>query len=249
MLLLHPAPPRTQGWWFLQGFGIQSAVYARGTVGKGSTAVGIRRGHTSGPEAGRTTEQITIMRLVLLGAPGSGKGTQGERLAAQYGIPKVSTGDALRAAVKAGTPLGLKAKATMDAGQLVADEIVVGIVEDRLDQDDARKGFILDGFPRNTAQAQVLDRILSQLGQPAVDKAVHLHVTDEEIVRRLLDRAHKEGRADDREDVIRHRIGVYNQETHPLLDYYGQQGKLVTVPGVGGLDEIYNRTLDVLKQV
>ena len=187
------------------------------------------------------------MRLVLLGAPGSGKGTQGEKLVAEFGIPKISTGDALRAAVKAGTPLGVKAKATMDAGQLVANEIVIGIVEERLGQEDARKGFILDGFPRNTAQAQVLDQMLSRLGQPAVDKAVHLHVTDEEIVKRLLDRAQKEGRADDMEDVIRHRIAVYNQETHPLLDYYGQRNKLVTVQGVGGLEEIYTRILDALK--
>ena len=186
------------------------------------------------------------MRLVLLGAPGSGKGTQGEKLVAEFGIPKISTGDALRAAVKAGTPLGLKAKETMDAGQLVANEIVIGIVEERLGEDDARKGFILDGFPRNTAQAQVLDEMLVRLGQPAIDKAVHLHVTDEEIVKRLLDRAQKEGRADDKEDVIRHRIAVYNQETHPLLDYYGQQNKLVTVEGVGDLDTIYQRIKQVL---
>lgn len=187
------------------------------------------------------------MRLVLLGAPGSGKGTQGDKLVERFGIPKISTGDALRAAVKAGTPLGLKAKATMDAGQLVANEIVIGIVEERLGQEDARQGFILDGFPRNTAQAEVLDQMLVRLGQPGIGKAVHLHVTDEEIVKRLLDRAQKEGRADDKEDVIRHRIAVYNQETHPLLDYYGKQGKLVTVQGVGGLDEIYSRILDVLK--
>lgn len=187
------------------------------------------------------------MRLVLLGAPGSGKGTQGDKLVAEFGIPKISTGDALRAAVKAGTPLGLKARATMDAGQLVANELVIGIVEERLGLDDARKGFILDGFPRNTAQAQVLDQMLTRLGQPGVEHALHLHVTDEEIVRRLLDRAQKEGRADDKEEVIRHRIAVYNQETHPLLDYYGQQNKLVTVQGVGGLEEIYARILDTLK--
>src|SRR5687767_5440508 len=103
------------------------------------------------------------MRIVLLGAPGSGKGTQGEKLVAHYGIPKISTGDALRAAVKAGTPLGLKAKAAMNAGQLVADDLVIGIVEERLGQPDAAKGFILDGFPRNTAQAEVLDQMLVRL--------------------------------------------------------------------------------------
>lgn len=186
------------------------------------------------------------MRIVLLGAPGSGKGTQGERLVAHYGIPKVSTGDALRAAVKQGTELGLKAKAAMDAGQLVADEIVIGIVEQRLGEPDARKGFILDGFPRNTAQAEVLERMLSRLGQPSIDKAVHLQVPDEEIVKRLVDRAQKEGRADDREDVVRKRIEVYNAETHPLLRYYDTQGKLVTVQGLGTVDEIFHRVIAVL---
>lgn len=187
------------------------------------------------------------MRLVLLGAPGSGKGTQGEKLAAHFGIPKISTGDALRAAVKAGTPLGQQAKATMDAGKLVANELVIGIVEERLRQPDAQKGFILDGFPRNTAQAEVLDRMLDQPGQAMLDTAMHLHVSDEEIVKRLLDRAHKEGRADDKEDVIRHRIHVYNDETKPLLDYYTRQRKVVTVEGVGGLEEIFQRILKALQ--
>lgn len=187
------------------------------------------------------------MRLVLLGAPGSGKGTQGEKLVAHFGIPKISTGDALRAAVAAGTELGKKAKAAMDAGQLVANEIVIGIVEERLAQPDARKGFILDGFPRNTAQAEVLEGMLQRLGTPGISKAVHLHVTDEEIVKRLLDRAIKEGRADDKEDVIRKRIEVYNAETRPLLDFYSKQGKVVTVEGVGGLEEIFNRILASLK--
>lgn len=186
------------------------------------------------------------MRIVLLGAPGSGKGTQGEKLVAHLGIPKISTGDALRAAVAAGTELGKKAKATMDAGQLVANEIVIGIVEERLAQPDAQKGFILDGFPRNTAQAEVLEGILKRLGKDGISKAVHLHVDDEEIVTRLLLRAEKEGRADDKEDVIRHRIGVYNAETKPLLDYYGKQGKLVTVEGVGSLEDIFSRILGVL---
>jgi adenylate kinase len=186
------------------------------------------------------------MRIVLLGAPGSGKGTQGEKLVAHYGIPKISTGDALRAAVKAGTELGKKAKATMDAGGLVANEIVIGIVEERLGEADARKGFILDGFPRNTAQAQVLDAMLLRLGQPAMDKAVHLHVSDEEIVKRLLDRAVKEGREDDKEEVIRKRIDVYNAETKPLLDYYEAQNKLITLEGIGAVDEIYASILKVL---
>lgn len=186
------------------------------------------------------------MRLVLLGAPGSGKGTQGEKLVARFGIPKISTGDALRAAVKARTPLGLTAKAAMDAGDLVANEVVYGIVEDRLGQADAKKGFILDGFPRNLAQAEVLDQMLKRLGDPGIGKALHLHVSDEEIVKRLLDRAQKEGRADDTEPVIRHRIRVYNAETSPLLDFYEKQNKLVKVEGVGTLDEIFQRILAVL---
>ncbi|MGB0956282.1 MAG: adenylate kinase [Panacagrimonas sp.] len=186
------------------------------------------------------------MRIILLGAPGSGKGTQGEKLVQRYGIPKVSTGDALRAAVKAGTELGQKAKAAMDAGELVADEIVIGIVKERLTQADAAKGYILDGFPRNKAQAEVLDGLLQELNQPAIEKAVHLHVHDHEIVRRLLERAEKEGRQDDKEEVIRHRIEVYNAETKPLLDYYDQQDKLVMVEGIGDLDEIFNRIQSVL---
>lgn len=186
------------------------------------------------------------MRIVLLGAPGSGKGTQGEKLVARFGIPKISTGDALRAAVPAGTELGKKAKAAMDAGQLVANEIVIGIVEERLAQPDARKGFILDGFPRNTAQAEVLEGILQRLSYDGISKAVHLHVEDEEIVKRLLLRAEKEGRADDKEDVIRHRISVYNAETKPLLDFYARQGKVVTVEGTGSLDDIFNRIVAVV---
>ncbi len=186
------------------------------------------------------------MRIILLGAPGSGKGTQGEKLVAHFGIPKISTGDALRAAVKAGSELGIKAKATMDAGKLVADELVIGIVEERLKQADAKHGFILDGFPRNTAQADVLDEMLDRLLQPPMSRAVHLAVDDEEIVGRLLDRAVKDGRTDDKEEVIRHRIEVYNAETRPLLDFYNRQHKLVRVDGIGTMDEIFARIIDAL---
>lgn len=186
------------------------------------------------------------MRIILLGAPGSGKGTQGEKMAAHYGIPKLSTGDALRAAVKAGTELGQQAKATMDAGGLVANELVYGIVEERLAQPDASKGFILDGFPRNIAQAEVLEGMLSKLKAPGISKALHLHVEDEEIITRLHSRALKEGRADDTEEVIRKRIAIYNADTSPLLDYYAEQGKLVTLEGKGGLEEIFERIVAAL---
>jgi adenylate kinase len=183
------------------------------------------------------------MRIVLLGAPGSGKGTQGKKLSDHFGIPKVSTGDALRAAVAGGTELGTKASSFMNAGKLVPDELVYGIVEGRLGQADARKGFILDGFPRNVAQAKVLDSMLQRLGEPALETALHLHVDDEEIIRRLLDRAEQEGRHDDKPDVIRHRIEVYNAETHPLLDFYAAQNKLKTVQGTGSVEEIFQRVV------
>jgi adenylate kinase len=186
------------------------------------------------------------MRIVLLGAPGSGKGTQGERLVARYGIPKVSTGDALRAAVAEGTALGKQAKAAMDAGELVADAIVIGIVEERLQQPDAQKGFILDGFPRNTAQADVLDGILARRGGGGISHALHLHVPDEEIVGRLLERAKTEGRTDDREDVIRNRIAIYNAETAPLIAFYKGQNCVYTVDGVGSMDTIFERLCAVL---
>lgn len=186
------------------------------------------------------------MRIVLLGAPGSGKGTQGARLVAQYGIPKISTGDALRAAVKAGSGLGRQAAPLMEAGKLVPDALVYGIVEERLGAPDCAQGFILDGFPRNVAQARELDAMLARLKQPALGKAVHLHVDDEEIIKRLLDRAIKEGRQDDKPDVIRRRIDVYNAETRPLLDFYESQGKLVTLDGNGTLEGIFARIVAAL---
>lgn len=181
------------------------------------------------------------MRLVMLGAPGSGKGTQGDLLADHFRIPKSSTGDALRAAVKAGTSLGLMAKAAMDAGKLVADELVIGIIRERLQSPELRRGFIVDGFPRNVAQARILDEMLAELGQPPIDKVVHLKVDEAEIVRRLLARGVAEGRSDDNERTVQKRIAVYRAETQPLLDYYGARGILVTVQGVGAVQAIFER--------
>ncbi len=182
------------------------------------------------------------MRLVLVGAPGSGKGTQGEKLVAHFKIPKISTGDLLRAAVAAGTPLGKKAKSAMDAGELVADEIVIGMAAERLAQPDTQNGFIFDGFPRSIVQAEALDALLGKMHKP-LQKVVHLDVPNEEILKRMLSR----GRADDNEAVIRNRLTVYSAQTQPLLDYYGKQGKRVTIKGDGSLDEIFSRIVAALK--
>ena len=179
------------------------------------------------------------MRMILLGAPGSGKGTQGQKLAEALGVPCISTGDALRAAVRKGSELGRKAKAMMDAGALVADTLVLGIVEDRLRQADARNGFILDGFPRNIRQAVALDELLQRQDLPAVDVVVNLDVNEGKILRRLLQRAEEQGRADDREDVIRSRIQVYTAETLPLIDYYTAQSKLLRLSGSGAVEEVF----------
>lgn len=181
------------------------------------------------------------IRIVLLGAPGSGKGTQGELLMQRKAIPQISTGDLLRAAVAAGTELGRKAKAAMDAGELVADDVVVGMIRERLADEDAANGFILDGFPRSRAQAESLDTLLQQVGKP-LDRVVHLDVDEEELVTRLLGR----GRADDNEQTVRNRLEVFKAQTFPLLDYYRQRGLLQTVKGVGEIEEIYTRIDDAL---
>ncbi|MDA3919193.1 MAG: adenylate kinase [Salinisphaera sp.] len=177
-----------------------------------------------------------MLKIVLLGAPGSGKGTQSLKLVAEYGVPQVSTGDLLRHAVAEQTELGLKAKAAMDAGELVSDDIVVGMIRERLDQPDAENGFILDGFPRSQAQAAALDVLLSRLDRP-LQRVVHLEVDNEEIVQRLMSR----GRADDNEETIRNRLAVFQEQTEPLVQYYKDQGLLVAVKGVGDVDEIFAR--------
>lgn len=177
-----------------------------------------------------------MLKIVLLGAPGSGKGTQSEKLVAEYGVPQVSTGDLLRNAVAQETELGLEAKKAMDAGELVSDDIVVGMIRDRLQQPDAENGFILDGFPRSQAQAVVLDELLAELGRP-LQRVVHLQVDQEEIVQRLMAR----GRADDNEEIIRNRMEVFQQQTQPLVRYYEDQGLLAEVEGVGELDDIFAR--------
>jgi adenylate kinase len=182
----------------------------------------------------------SIMRLVLLGAPGSGKGTQATRLKSELGVPHISTGDMLRAAVAAGTPLGMKAKAVMDAGHLVSDDILLGMLEERLAQDDARNGFILDGYPRNLAQASALDELLAKIGQP-LDAVVKLEVPNTAIIERCELRFAAEGRADDNPDTVRRRLGVYAEQTAPVAEFYARRGKLQVVDGVGDLDEVTAR--------
>jgi len=185
------------------------------------------------------------MRIVLLGAPGSGKGTQAGLLKAELDIPHIATGDLLRAAVKAGTPLGLKAKAVMDAGQLVSDDIVLGMLEERLAQPDARTGFILDGYPRNLAQCEALQKLLDRLGQP-VDVALQLVVPNELIVERLAGRAAAENRKDDTPETVRERLRIYAEQTAPVAGYYEGQGRLSVLDGVGELREVQQRILSAL---
>ena len=183
------------------------------------------------------------MRLILLGPPGAGKGTQAQRLVEQHGIVQLSTGEMLRAAVKAGTPVGRKAKDIMARGDLCPDDVVVAIVSDRVDQPDASKGFILDGFPRTVAQAEALDRLLHAKGQD-LDAVIELKVDPAVLLRRIEKRiadAKARGdsvRADDTPEVLKKRLDAYQTQTAPLIDYYGKKGALRTVDGMAGIPEV-----------
>ncbi|MGY1408440.1 MULTISPECIES: adenylate kinase [unclassified Luteimonas] len=185
------------------------------------------------------------MRLVLLGAPGSGKGTQAARLKEHLQVPHISTGDLLRAEVAAGSPLGLQAKEVMARGELVSDDILLGMLKDRFSRQDTRSGFILDGYPRNLAQAAALDELLADLGQK-FDAAVQLTVDNEQIVERLAGRAKAEGRADDNPESVRKRLQVYDQQTAPVIEFYRQHGQLTIVDGVGSLDAVFNRIIEAI---
>lgn len=207
------------------------------------------------------------MRLVLLGAPGAGKGTHAKRLIEKYGIPQISTGDILRKAVADGTPLGKAAKSYMDKGELVPDKVVIGLIEERLKLDDTLKGYILDGFPRNTAQAETLDRMLNDLGMP-LDLALSVDVPKEDLLKRLTGRrtckncqqmyniyyspSKKDGicdkcggdlyqRDDDKEETIKKRLDVYEAQTAPLIGYYKNKGILKSISGTGGIEEIFSK--------
>jgi adenylate kinase len=183
--------------------------------------------------------------MLLLGPPGAGKGTQALRLAANFGIPQISTGDMLRGAVAAGTDIGRKAQAYMDRGELVPDAVVIGVAEERLSQADAESGFVLDGFPRTAAQAEALDALLERMGTN-LERCVALVVDEDALVARLLGRAKIEGRIDDSEETIRTRMSVYRAQTAPLVDYYRKRGVLAEVDGLGSIEEVAKRIEEAL---
>jgi adenylate kinase len=185
------------------------------------------------------------MHLIILGPPGAGKGTQATRIAEHYGIPAVSTGDIFRANIKNETELGLQVKEILATGGYVSDDITNAIVESRLDEDDAASGFLLDGYPRTTAQVTALDAMLAKSDQ-SIDKVLELVVDDEVVVQRLLKRAELEGRADDTEEVIRERMAIYHRETEPLSAAYDERGLLVKVDGEGQVDEVAERIVAAL---
>jgi adenylate kinase len=179
-------------------------------------------------------------RLLLIGPPGAGKGTQAERIGAHFGIPAISTGDIFRQNVKNETELGKKAKSYMDAGENVPDSLTNDLVQDRLNQDDCADGFLLDGYPRTASQVDALEGMLAAQSTK-LDAAVELVADVDVVVERLRQRAIDQGRSDDSEDVVRHRLSVYAQQTAPLIQVFQQRGLLVTVDGIGPIDEITQR--------
>ena len=186
------------------------------------------------------------MRLVLLGAPGSGKGTQAKLLKEEFNIPHISTGDMLRGAIADKSEMGLAAKVVMDKGQLVNDDIMLGIMKDRLAQSDAKNGFVLDGFPRNLVQADMLDNLLTEINMPA-QHAILIAVDPEEVVGRIAKRAELEGRTDDTEAVVRDRIEIYENQTAPVVEHYKQHEILSEVLGTGSIEQVQHRISSVLR--
>lgn len=191
------------------------------------------------------SDDLATARLLIVGPQGSGKGTQGVRIGKVLDIPVVSTGDVFRANVKAGTPLGQQVKAIIEAGDLVPDSLTSEIVRDRLAQDDASRGFLLDGYPRNLGQVADLDGFLTGRGEP-LDAVIELAVPRDESIARLSQRAIEQGRTDDTEEVIANRLAIYERETAPILDVYRERGIVDTIDGVGSLDEIAERIFAAL---
>ena len=185
------------------------------------------------------------MRIVLLGPPGAGKGTQAAQIACRFGAPHIATGDIFRANVAEGTELGRAAQEYMDLGDLVPDEVVIAMVMERLAEDDCESGFVLDGFPRTVNQAEALDRRLAGLGTP-LEAALSFDVTEEELLRRLAGRAAAQHRADDAEQTIRHRLEVFAIKTRPLIDYYARRGLLINIDAIGPIEVVTKRILDDL---
>ena len=180
------------------------------------------------------------MRIVFLGPPGSGKGTQAKLLAELLKVPAISTGDMLRAAVREGTPLGLQAKAVMEAGELVSDDLMIGLIRERISQPDARPGFLLDGFPRTVEQALALDGLLKG-NEKRLSAVVNLSVPEAVLIDRLAGRSGQENRSDDRRETVLERLRVYRHKTEPLIEFYRRRGLLMDVDGVGEVSEIADR--------
>jgi len=191
---------------------------------------------------------MSELSIVMLGAPGAGKGTQAVRIAETHGIPHISTGEMLRAAIAAGSELGQKVKGIVESGALVPDELIVEVIRERLAQPDAKNGFVLDGFPRTIVQAEALDALLAVLGRP-LQIVLELELSEETAVERMLGRAAEQGRADDTPEVIKNRFAVYRRETEPLSSYYRSTGILVAVDSSPGLDEVFAEIERVLDDV
>lgn len=190
-----------------------------------------------------------MLNIVLFGPPGAGKGTQASKIIEKYQLVHLSTGDILRAELAAQTELGKEAKKYMDKGELVPDEVVIGMIGSKIDKNADTPGFIFDGFPRTTAQAEALDNLLNKKGTP-ISIMLSLEVEKEELIRRLLGRGQVSGRSDDQdESIIENRIKVYHKETAPVKGFYEQQGKHKSVPGMGSVDEIFNRLCNVIDNI
>ncbi|MFC1651321.1 adenylate kinase [Candidatus Latescibacterota bacterium] len=185
------------------------------------------------------------MKLVLLGGPGAGKGTQADKLKQHFDVPHISTGEVLRDARSAGTELGIKAGEFMDAGKLLPDDIILGIIDEKLGMPSMKNGFLFDGFPRTMVQAEGLDKMLESRGE-SLDAVVSIEVPDEVVTGRLLKRAEIEGRADDNSETIGNRIKIYYEQTEPLKNYYKDRGLLKSVDGLGNVEEIFERIKSVL---